>query len=166
MVRFTFSLLGLLICFKLLGQSPQEAPLPEKFKGLEPLIVVDHFPSPVYASKDSNEPNTYFWKHTTTLFSSNEDITVQEGGAYIFYNQQWNLRVTYNQKEFCEFFNISKYVMKAGEPYTFIENWRRDSRLIGGWAMWYVIGDTASGKRVYGIGKLDTAGSLYKTLKN
>ncbi|MEL6851275.1 MAG: hypothetical protein AAFP92_22330, partial [Bacteroidota bacterium] len=53
-------------CFggALLGQelTPQTAPLPEKFQGLEPLIEVTHFPSPVKASVDPDRPGSYFWK--------------------------------------------------------------------------------------------------------
>ena len=149
----------------LLAQSPENAPLPEKFTGIEPLISVDHFPSPVYASTDVDQPNTYFWKHNTTIFSPLENLTVVEGGAYIFYNDQWNLRVTYNQQEFSKLFHIPKGIMKAGQPYTFVDNWRRDTRLVGGWAMWYIIGRTSTGKLVYGIGKLDTVGSLYPNTK-
>lgn len=144
------------------AQTPLDAPLPEKFADLEPMITVDHFPSPVLASTDPNEPGTYFWKHTTTVFSPSSNIQIEEGGAYIFYNNQWNLRVSYTSKEFSKFFNIPKAMMKAGEPYSFVENWRRDTRLYGGWAMWYVIGKTEDGKRVYGIGKLDTVGELYE----
>ncbi|MEM6806675.1 MAG: hypothetical protein AAF696_35065, partial [Bacteroidota bacterium] len=138
------------------------APLPDKFEGLEAFLTVDNFPNPVLASTDPDEPGTYFWKHTTTLFSPTEDITIEEGGAYLFYNNQWNLRVAMTAKKFSKLYDIPKGKMKAGQPYCFVDNWRTDSRLYGGWAMWYVIGKTTSGKRVYGVGKLDTVGKLYE----
>ena len=158
-----------LLCILLLGvfagravaQSPETAPLPAKFEGIENGIIVDHFPSPVWASTDPDEPGTYFWKHATSFISPTENIKIIEGGAYIFYNDQWNLRVEMNAKEISKLFDIPKTGLKAGEPYTFVKNWRRDSRLVGGWAMWYLIGETAEGKRVFGIGKLDTVGTLY-----
>ena len=145
-----------------IGQEALTAPLPSKFEGLEAFLTVDNFPNPVLASTDPDEPNTYFWKHTTTLFSPTEDIIIEEGGAYIFYNNQWNLRVAMSAKEFSKLYDIPKGKMKAGQPYCFVDNWRSDSRLYGGWAMWYVIGKTKTGKRVYGVGKLDTVGKLYE----
>ncbi|MBX2875387.1 MAG: hypothetical protein KTR30_24945 [Saprospiraceae bacterium] len=155
---FTF-LLGMQT---LAAQAPAEtAPLPEKLAALPQKLKVGHFPSPVLASTDPDEPGTYFWKHNSTLFSAQEDATIVEGGAYIYYNDQWNLRVSMSAKEFAKLFGVQKGLMKAGQPYTFVDNWRRDSRLYGGWAMWYVIAELPSGERVCGIGKLDTVGKLY-----
>lgn len=146
----------------LLAQTPAEtAPLPEKLADLPQKLQVGHFPSPVLASTDPDEPGTYFWKHNSTLFSPTEDATIVEGGAYIYYNDQWNLRVSMSAKEFSKLFGVRKGLMKAGQPYTFVDNWRRDTRLYGGWAMWYVIAKLPSGERVCGIGKLDTVGKLY-----
>lgn len=161
MIRIFITCL-LLIPLAAFSQTALDAPLPDKFEGLASILRVDHFPNPVLASTDSDEPGTYFWKHTTNLLSPTENITIEEGGAYIFYNDQWNLRVAMTAKEFCKLYKIPKGIMKAGQPYTFVENWRRDSRLYGGWAMWYVIGTTDSGKKVFGVGKLDTVGKLYE----
>lgn len=135
--------------------------LPDKFEGLREAITVSHFPSPVKASLDPDEPGTYFWKHTTSLLSPDSDIEIIEGGAYIFYSGQWNLRVAMKPKEFSKYFDIHKSTMKAGQPYTFKDNWRRDSQLRGGWAMWYVIGTDETGTKVFGRAILDTQGELY-----
>ncbi len=144
------------------GQAPAEtAPLPEKLAVLPQKLQVAHFPSPVLASTDPEEPGTYFWKHNSTLFSPMEDATIIEGGAYIYYNDQWNLRVSMSAKDFSKLFGVPKGVMKAGQPYTFVDNWRRDTRLYGGWAMWYVIAELPSGEKICGVGKLDTVGKLY-----
>lgn len=146
----------------LAAQSAAEtAPLPAKLAGLPQDVQVAHFPSPVLASTDPDEPDTYFWKHNSTLFSPTKDATIVEGGAYIYYNDQWNLRVRMSAKDFSKRFGVRKGIMKAGQPYTFVDNWRRDTRLYGGWAMWYVIAELPSGERVCGIGKLDTLGELY-----
>lgn len=139
----------------------EESPLPEKLAELRQGLQVEHFPNPVLASTDPDEPGTYFWKHNSTLFSPTEEATIVEGGAYIYYNDQWNLRVSMSAKEFSKLYGVQKGIMKAGQPYTFVDNWRRDSRLYGGCAMWYVIAELPSGERVCGYGKLDTVGELY-----
>jgi len=136
--------------------------LPSKFDGLQEVVLVSHFPSPVLASTDPDEAGTYFWKHTTSLLSTSSDIQILEGGAYIYYNDQWNLRVSMDAKEFSKLFDIRKANMKAGQPYTFKDNWRRDANLRGGWAMWYVIGIDQNGQKVFGKGILDTQGKLYE----
>lgn len=144
------------------AQAPAETtPLPEKLADLRQGLQVSHFPSPVLASTDSDEPGTYFWKHNSSLFSPTADATIIEGGAYIYYNDQWNLRVSMSAKDFSKLFGVPKGVMKAGQPYTFVDNWRRDTRLYGGWALWYVIAELPSGEKICGIGKLDTVGKLY-----
>ncbi len=146
----------------LMAQSAvEEATLPEKLAKLPQKLQVDHYPSPVLASVDPKEPGTFFWKHNSAILSPKENATIIEGGAYIFVNNKWSHRVTYPSKVFSKLFKVKKGIMKAGQPYTFVDNWRRDYRLIGGWAMWYVIAELPSGERVCGIGKLDTVGQLY-----
>ncbi len=144
------------------GQSPKEAPLPPKFDNMEAAISMNHFPSPVYASKDDTQSKySYFWKHTTSFLSPTEPLDIQECGAYIYYNNQWNLRVTHGKKKCSNLFDCKKGKIKAGQPYTFKDNWRTDNQLIGGWAMWYIIGKTNSNQLVYGTGKLNTVGQLF-----
>lgn len=161
MKKLGIGIIYLLFTFLLNGQAPLDAPLPEKFDNLKEIILVDNFPNPLKASKDPDDSDSYYWKHNTTLLSTNENITIEEGGAYLFYNKRWNLRVAYKPKQFSKFFHIPKKRMKKGEPYTFVKNWRKDATLYGGWAMWYVIGTTDSGERVFGVGRLDTVGELY-----
>lgn len=146
----------------LAAQSPQDAPLPEPLQELEAALVASHFPNPVYATTDDRQKDfLYFWKHNTTVLSPAEDVQIEECGAYLFYNNQWNLRIRYGSKDFASLFNCPRGKMKKGQPYTFPDNWRTDNRLSGGWAMWYFIGTTASGKRVCGYEKLDTVGAVY-----
>lgn len=161
MKKLNVGLLCLFSTIYLFGQhTALDAPLPDKFKGLKEIVLVDNFPNPLKATTYESEPNKFFWKHTTTLLSNQENITIEEGGAYLFYNNQWNLRVTYPAKKFAKLFKVPKKKMKKGEPYAFIKNWRVGPKLSGGWAMWYVIGRTDGGERVFGIGRLDTVGEV------
>ena len=145
------------------AQNPATAPLPDKFKDLPEVLSVNHFPSPVYASEDADRSDfQYFWKHNTAVMATGSDVEVLECGAYIFYNDQWNLRVSHDGQTFADLFNCPQGILKKGEPYTFPNNWRTDNRLFGGWAMWYVIGTDGDGRRVFGVGKLETVGELLK----
>ncbi|MCB0562683.1 MAG: hypothetical protein KDD09_27215, partial [Phaeodactylibacter sp.] len=67
----------------------------------------------------------------------------------------------YSAKDFASLFHCPKGRMKKGQPYTFSDNWRTDNRLAGGWALWYFIGEAASGKKICGYAKLETAGAVY-----
>lgn len=136
------------------------APLPAKFDGLKEGLLVNNFPQIVYASTDEDAKSNYQWKHTTSVMSLKESATITEFGAYIFYNNQWNLRVTMQPKEFDKLFDTKKGKLKSSQPYTYKDNWRNNDQLFGGWAMWYFIAETESGEKVYGVGKLKTVGSL------
>ncbi len=142
--------------------TPGDVPLPAaKFAGMRRALVFDHFPNPVSASTDPDQPGLHFWKHNTALMSESEDVTLEEAGSYIYYNDQWNLRVTFTPEEFAARFACPNALMKAGQPYTWNDNWRTDERLYGGWACYYAIGVTASGERVYGAGPIETTGHIY-----
>ena len=162
MTRFTFSCCMLMLSFQIsIAQNVHEANLPQKIDTLKKALRVNQFPNPVKASLDPEKEGTYFWKHTTSVMSPESKVQVIEIGAYLFYNNQWNLRASYSPKEFAKWFNCPKAVMKAGEPYTFSDNWRRDTRLYGGWAMWYFIGIDESGQKVCGYDKIHTLREMY-----
>ena len=144
-----------------LAQSVLEASLPEVIDTIEQELLVNHFPNPVNATTDPEGDFKYYWKHTTSVLSPKSSIKVTQCGAYIYYNDQWNLRVEYDGKTFAKRFHCKNANMNAGQPYTFPQNWRTDNRLLGGWALWYVIGKTASGKTVGGYGIIETAGQIY-----
>lgn len=152
-------LIGLCAGLQAWGQAPAEAPLPGLLADLPRELVVHHFPSPTYASEDPDQTTyRYFWKHITTVLSPGEAIAVTGCGAYIFYDGRWNLRVRHTPKEFARLFHCRKARLKAGQPYTFPDNWRTDNRLTGGWALWYVIGQTEDGRTVCGYAALETVG--------
>ena len=162
MFRFRILLFFTLYYSTLLAQTPLDAPLPEKFEGMRELIRVNHFPSPVLATPVIEKQDTlYLWKHNTSVLSEKEDLEIIECGAYIFYNKQWNLRAAYSPKFFIKNFNCPKAILKRGQVYTFVDNWRTDTRLLGGWAMWYFIAKTSSGETVFGFERLDTVGEVY-----
>lgn len=145
------------------AQIPEYGPLPKKFGNLPQELSVNHYPNPLLASTDESQKEfKYFWKHTTSVVSLYEDVEISEFGAYIYYNNQWNERVSLKPKDFEKMFNCPGAVLKKGEPYTFPDNWRKESELRGGWAMWYFIGKNESGKKVAGTGKLYTVGGTYK----
>lgn len=137
------------------------APLPEVLNGLDEAILVNHFPSPVHAVRieEKNEAY-YYWKHNTSVMAPYSDVQVESCGAYIFYNDKWNLRAEFSAQEFSRFFDCPKGKMKKGQPYTFVDNWRKDSRLYAGWALWYFIGTDENGERVMGYARLETTDQL------
>lgn len=145
-----------------MAQVPPQADLPTKFDASTAALLVNHFPATVFATTDEDiKDYQYCWKHTTSVLSPTQDIQIEECGAYIYYNDQWNLRVSYTPKQFAKLFDCRKGKMKKGQPYTFKDNWRTDNALRAGWAMWYFIGTNATGERVHGIGKIFTAGEVY-----
>ncbi|NER18187.1 hypothetical protein [Spongiivirga citrea] len=132
-------------------------PLPKKLQGLERNIDVIHFPK-------QNDPikidNAYYWKHMTSILCKQSDIIITEYGAYLFYNGKWNLRKSYPLKELDKTFGTKKQKMKQAEPYTWAKNWRVDTNLFGGWAMWYFIGTDSNGKAVCGYETINTTNNL------
>jgi len=138
------------------GTPPKES-IPEKLKSIRVAIEVTHFP-------EENDPikikDTYYWKHATAILCKESNIKVQEYGAYLYYNDTWNLRRAYPIKELDKLFGTKKQVMLQAQPYIFLENWRVDTNLFSGWALWYFIGKTKDGETVCGYGKIHTTSNL------
>ena len=138
------------------GTPPQDS-CPEKLENLRRAIQVQHFPQ-------INDPikikDTYYWKHATSILSNESQITITEYGAYLYYNNTWNLRKSYNLKELDKSFGTKKQQLAQGEPYTWPKNWRTDKRLFGGWALWYFIGTTQDGETVCGYQMIHTTDNL------
>lgn len=145
----------------LLGQinygTPKENQIPTKLQNLPRQIIVNNFPDKIDAVKIEDR---YYWKHTTSILCKTDIIEIIEFGAYLFYNNQWNLRQTYNLKELDKKFNTKKQQLNLGQPYTWHNNWRTDTKLFGGWAMWYFIGITSSGQKICGYQKINTTDNL------
>jgi len=145
----------------LIGQinysTPPENVIPEKLQNLPRIIEVQQFPK-------INDPikikDTYYWKHATSVLCKTDEITLIEYGAYLYYNNQWNLRRSYPLKELKKTFGITNEKMLQGHPYTWANNWRTDQRLFGGWALWYFIGRTSDGKTVCGYETIHTTDNL------
>lgn len=137
--------------------TPTGEPLPEKIRELRKAIDVIHFPK-------VNDPvkigSRYYWKHMTSILCKESEIKIIEYGAYIFYNNRWNLRRTYDLDELDKTFETNKQRMNQAEPYTWAKNYRIDNSLFGGWALWYFIGKTTSGETVCGYETIHTTDNL------
>lgn len=137
--------------------TPKEGELPKKLQELEKGIEVINYPKKI-------DPilieGTYYWKHNTTIFHKGSELKVIEYGAYVYYNNQWNLRKSYELKSLDKTFGTKKQLMQQAQPYTWANNWRTDSNLYGGWAMWYIIGVSPQGKKICGYEKIHTTANL------
>ena len=137
--------------------TPPEGLIPEKIQNIPRTIEVFHFPK-------INDPikikNRYYWKHSTGILSKTDNITIIEYGAFLYYNNQWNLRKTYEIKELDKTFGTKKQKLDQAQPYIWKNNWRTDNRLFGGWALWYFIGIDSSGKKVCGYETIHTSSNL------
>ena len=151
----------LILAFSTLAAAQQmpDAPLPDKIQtGCEDLSVA-HFPPVVHVSTDSDRPGVFLWKHNTSVISE-DDVTMVEFGAYIYYNDQWNHRVSYGPKEFAKWFKCTKAELKGGQPYTYNDNWRSQSQIFAGWALWYFIVKDERGEQRCGFQPLYTSDQL------
>ncbi len=137
--------------------TPLDEPLPEKLQNLSVEIEVMHFPK-------ENDPikikEKYYWKHATAILSKKSDIQIIEFGAYLFYNNQWNLRKTYDLKDLDKNFGTKKQKLLQGQPYVWTDNWRIGAQLFGGWAMWYFIGTNDKGDTICGYETINTTSNL------
>ncbi|MEM7185585.1 MAG: hypothetical protein AAF466_02905 [Bacteroidota bacterium] len=137
--------------------TPPAGLIPEKLQDLRRAIDVIHFPK-------INDPikigGTYYWKHMTSVLCKESEIQIVEYGAYIYYNDQWNLRRSYPLKELDKTFGTRKQVMARAEPYTWPKNYRTGDSLFGGWALWYFIGTTPEGETVCGYETIHTTANL------
>ncbi|WP_299183070.1 hypothetical protein [uncultured Aquimarina sp.] len=137
--------------------TPINEELPDKLKALRKAIEVNNFPKKIDAIKIDNR---FYWKHNTAILCKESEIKIIEYGAYLFYNNTWNLRKSYPLKELNKNFGTKKELMKQSQPYTWTKNWRTDSSLFGGWAMWYFIGITEDGETVCGYEKIETTNKI------
>ena len=159
---FIFSLC-IFIHISLLGQNyqtPRESDLPQKLDTLDRLITVTHFPTKVHPIEDDQKKGLYYWKHNTAIYCETDQVVIEEFGAYIYYNGQWNLRVSFPAKELDKLFGTKKAMLKQAQPYTYVQNWRYATEVSGGWAMWYFIGKTRDGKRICGYQPLETTDTI------
>jgi len=137
--------------------TPSKDAIPEKLKNYKKAIEVIHFPK-------ENDPlkikNTYYWKHATAILCKESNITITEFGAYLYYNNKWHLRKSYNLKDLDKNFGTKKQKLKQGEPYVWAKNWRTANQLFGGWALWYFIGTTENGTTICGYEMINTTANL------
>lgn len=137
--------------------TPPEGLIPEKINGIPRNIEVVHFPK-------INDPikidQTYYWKHLTSIVCKTSEVTITEYGAYLYYNDQWNLRKSYPLKELNKNFGTKNQKMNQAEPYTWPKNYRTGAENFGGWALWYFIGTNSNGDTICGYETVHTTSNL------
>ncbi|MGV6830453.1 MAG: hypothetical protein ACWA5P_02685 [bacterium] len=142
--------------------TPPEDSYPSSLDGLERVIEVQHFPK-------VNDPiqikDLFYWKHSTAILSKSSEIKIIEYGAYLYYNDQWNLRKKYDLKDLDKSFKTKKQTLLQGQPYVWIDNWRVGDTLFGGWALWYFIGINENGQTVCGYENIHTTSNLLNNTK-
>ncbi len=137
--------------------TPINDELPQELKELRKVIEVTNFPKKIDPIQIDDQ---YYWKHNTAILCKESQIQIIEYGAYLFYNDKWNLRKKYQLKELNKKFGTKKQIMLQAHPYTWTNNWRVDKTLYAGWAMWYFIGITKSGEKVCGYQRIQTTDQL------
>jgi len=152
-----FSLFGFVANAQIAYGTPPVELLPEKLKGLRNVIEVAHFPKECHPIKIDD---LYYWKHTTSILSKESEIEIVDYGAYIYYNDQWNLRRSYPLNELDTTFGTQNQKMNQAEPYTWPKNYRVGDALFGGWALWYFIGTTPNGETVCGYETINTTNTI------
>lgn len=138
-------------------QSEPNRLLPEKLRNIDYGIIGTHFPNPTYATF---EDGMYVWKHDTSVKSMTEDLTIVEYGSYVYTDNGWYLRVTYDNKMFAETYNCKGGILKKGKTYTDPTSWRRSEALISGDAMWFYIAKNKAGKLFKGTALVETEAKL------
>jgi len=120
-------------------------------------IEVMHFPKVNDPIKINDQ---FYWKHATGLMCPIDEISITEFGAFLYYNDQWNLRKSYDLKDLDKFFGTKKQRLQQGQPYVWTDNWRVGDRLFAGWALWYFIGTDSEGRTICGYASIHTTDNL------
>lgn len=155
------------------AQPPEPTPQGITVEELDKLpegIVVVHEPKTALAtlSGKSERRAKYTWWYKTTITTKDEDVTIQEFGAFVWLDGKWVSVGTitgkpYGRDEFAEWYKCPKGVLRKGEAYSDPTNWSSREELQAGKTRWYFIGVDAKGKRIKGeavieeIAKLDPA---------
>jgi hypothetical protein len=114
--------------------TPKNEPLPEKIKNLRQASDVLHFPKEIDPIKIED---TYYWKHLTSIMCKDSQIEIIEFGAYIYYNDSWNLRREYPITELNKTFGSKNQLMNQAEPCTWANNYRTGTQLYGGLVLYW-----------------------------
>lgn len=157
LLNFVLVLSALTMSGQVNYETPPEGLIPEKLQGIPVAIEVMHFPK-------VNDPikikDSYYWKHATAVLSNQSEAKVVEYGAYLYYNDRWNLRKSYPLKELGKTFGIKNEQLLQGQPYIWTDNWRVGDSLFGGWALWYFIAETPAGEKICGYATIHTTDKL------
>ncbi|WP_374959490.1 hypothetical protein [Gilvibacter sp.] len=137
--------------------TPPEGLIPEALEGIPKSLDVMQFPEVNHPVKIKDQ---YYWKHATAIMSNEAPVKIVEYGAYLYYNDQWNLRRKYPLSDLKKSFGIKDGQLLQGQPYVWADNWRVGDSLFGGWALWYFIAETPDGSKVCGYARIHTTDQL------
>jgi hypothetical protein len=126
-------------------------------------IKVVHDPKTALATLTgrSERRAKYTWWYKTTVIAIDSDVTIVEFGAFAWMNGKWINGGTftgkpYSAKEFAEWYQCPKAVLKKGKTYSDPTNWSSDFVLRAGKMRWYFVGIDAKGNRVKGEAVIET----------
>ncbi len=145
------------------GQSAwtnQNRLLPDKLREIPVGIFISHDPNPCYPVKIDS---LYYWKHSTKVISTEQDLEVVACGSFIWYDKSgWHANMNYSKEEFANAFNCPNGILKSGQTYTYAKNWRVGKQVYDGDALWYVLAKDKNGKLFKGSALVETEKTLQK----
>lgn len=138
--------------------------LPDQLRGIPTGIEIEHNPTPVYPEPNTdtiNYPGKFIWKHSTTVKTLHQQVTVLSAGSYIWLGDKgWIANIKLDRTGFAKRFNCPSGILQSGKKYTFFKNWRYGDKIYPGDALWFVLAKDHSGKIYKGIAVVETEGTL------
>lgn len=129
----------------------------EELDQLPTAIKVVHKPKTALATLTgkSERRAKYTWWYKTTVTAIDVDVTIEEFGAFVWWDGKWVnggsfTGKPYGAEEFAEWYKCPKAVLKKGKSYSDPTNWSSAAELQAMKMRWYFVGVDAEGKRVKG----------------
>ena len=129
----------------------------EELDELPTSIKVVHKPKAALATLTgkSERRAKYTWWYKTSVSATDEDVTIEEFGALVWWDGKWVNGGTFTGKpyaaeEFAEWYKCPRAVLKRGESFSDPTNWSSADDLRALKTRWYFVGVDAKGKRVKG----------------
>jgi hypothetical protein len=117
-------------------------------------IAVIHTPDHVKAQVGGGSKSKYTWLFKTTVKSLRGPLTIQEFGAFVWFNGQW-IFTTYTGKpftrdDFASWYSCPNGTLEPSIEYTDPNNWTGGKVLQGSKSKWYYIATDQTGERFKG----------------
>jgi hypothetical protein len=140
--------------------------LPAKLQYIPNGIEIKHTPVSVYAGKDANDTNYYYWFHRTSVKAESEDLEITEFGTYTWFHGHWAASTvtekTFTNKDFADWYNCPDGILKKGKVYEDKSNWYRSTNLQDLKVLWYYIGKNEKGEKFKGTALIEYLPKLKK----